>query len=357
MPGLDALRVFFDPSGLSFARPLLIPALGLLIAAVIARAALRRPPALGWPALAEARTAGGAALDVHRGLALLLRAAAAVALALAIAGPAAENPVEPVTHSGLDLVLALDTSGSMRALDTQLAGSWQQRLDLAQEVVERFALHRVATGDRVGLVVFGDVAFTLCPLTSDGALLSAALGRVRAGMAGEATALGDALALGVKRAAAGEASRAERPGAPAEGRIVVLLTDGRSNAGAVPLDTARALAAATGTRVHTVGIGGGGEVAMAARQGEGRELEFERHDLDEEALRAVAVSSGGRYFHADDAGDLTAVYDEIDELERIPREAPPRDERAPRPEPFLATAGVLLLIEIASRRVAGRPLP
>jgi Ca-activated chloride channel family protein len=244
----------------------------------------------------------------------------------------------------------------MRALDAKLGGEWRTRLELAREVVKRFALHRVADGDRVGLVVFGETVFTQCPLTRDGRLLAAALERVEAGMAGEATALGDALALAVKRAAP------EAGGPPARGdgagRLIVLLTDGRSNAGAIPPDVAAALAAARGVRVHTVGIGSRGDVAIAGAAGEpGRGLRFERHDLDAATLEGIARASGGRSFEARSPDDLEAVYREIDALERVAREAPPAVETAARPEPFVAFASACLLGEIATARALRRRLP
>jgi Ca-activated chloride channel family protein len=332
-------------------RPALAAAL-LALGALALLASLRaRPPAIAWPALDEIRAAGGRPRDRIRTLARVLRAAALAALALAAAGPLAGGPRALPPSRGLDLVLVLDTSTSMRALDARVRGEWRTRLELAREVVQRFALHRVADGDRVGLVVFGETVFTQCPLTRDGRLLAAALERVAAGMAGEATALGDALALAVKRAAPG-------PGAPGAGSLVVLLTDGRSNAGAIPPDVAAALAAARGVRVHTVGIGSQGEVAMAGEPGEpGRGLRFERHDLDVATLETIARATGGRRFEAREPGDLAAVYREIDALERAPREPAAAAEAAPRPAPFVAFASACLLCEVAAARTLRRRLP
>jgi Ca-activated chloride channel family protein len=139
---------------------------------------------------------------------------------------------------------------------------------------------------------------------------------------------------------------------------VVLLTDGRANAGKVPVDVAAALATARGIRVHTVGIGGEGEVAIESpAAGAPRGLRFERHDLDAATLRAIAAASGGRFFRARRPEDLEAVYAEIDALERALRPAPPERLATPRPEPLLALAGGLLLVEIASARVLARRLP
>ena len=195
-----------------------------------------------------------------RGAALALRCGALLALAALLAGPVGVHRAPPEPGLGLDLTLVLDASGSMRALDAQLRRrAGRTRLDLAREVVARFATQRAAEGDRVALVVFGDTAFTLCPLSSDGALLARALERVEPGMAGEATALGQALALAVKRArGAGDPGRAP-------GRVVVLLTDGRHNAGALSVEVATQLAAAAGVRVHTVGIGSVGRRRSRSR--------------------------------------------------------------------------------------------
>ncbi len=334
--------------------------LGLPLALLwLVRAARRAPPALAWPALAEARAAGARARDPLRALAWGLRAGSVAALLAVLAGPMGEEQELRLRHDGLDLVLVVDASGSMRALDAQVGGEWHTRLDLARQVVGRFALNRVTDGDRVGLVVFGESAFTQCPLTTDGTLLGASLDRLRPGMAGEATALGDALALAVKRALAGSPRDDEgraHPGTPQAGRLVVLLTDGRSNAGAVPTDVAAAIAAAEGVRVHTVGIGSSGEVAMAHPSREGA-LRFERHDLDAATLQQIASATGGRYFHARSSADLDEVYREIDALERVSRPAPPRIAGAPLPEPFLAVAAALLAAEVLLTRVLFRRLP
>ncbi len=349
----DALAAALPQGFGGFASPAWLLLL-VVVALGVGLAARARPAAIRWPALAEARTAGAGSGDLLRWLALGLRTLALVALVLVLARPVTESREVRDRHEGLDMVLVVDASGSMRALDAQVDGQWHTRFDLAREVVARFGKRRVAAGDRVGLVVFGDSAFTQCPLTSDGDLLRAALDRVEPGIAGEATALGDALALAVKRVAPeGEEAGAQ---GPAAGRLVVLLTDGRANAGAVPSEVAASLAAQLRTRVHTVGIGSRGEVAMAHPNREGA-VQFERHDLDPETLELIARSTGGRFFHARASADLEAVYAEIDALERVERPAPPRVSGAPAPEPFLALAGGLLLLELLVARIALRPLP
>lgn len=329
--------------------------IGALLLALGAWLATRQPPdALPWPAGSEA-DAAGARRDRSTWLPAIARAGALALLAVALAGPVTEHRAPPPPGEGLDLVLVLDASDSMRALDTQVEGEWQTRFALARSVVARFARERAADGDRVALVVFGETAFTLSPLSSDGALLDAALTRAEAGMAGGATALGDALALAVKRVAP-DADESRSAG-PAAGRLVVLLTDGRSNAGAVPPAVAAALASARGVRVHTVGIGSTGDVAMEPPGAAGRGTRFERHDLDAATLTAMADATGGRHFAADSSAALQDVYAEIDALERVPRRSPPRMRRTRHPEPWLAGAGSLIALELLWARGFVRRIP
>ena len=162
----------------------------------------------------------------------------------------------------------------------------------------------------------------------------------------------------MKRALAGTPTDGGGAG-PGAGRVVVLLTDGRSNAGAVPVDIAASIAAGEGVRVHTVGIGSaGGEVSMEREEGDpSRGRRFERHDVDAKTLERIATVTGGRFFAARRSADLEAVYAEIDALERVPRRAPPRVRRSDRLEPLLAIAGGLLILEIALARVFRAPLP
>lgn len=305
---------------------------------------------LRWPALDEARRAGLRRVEWLRPTATTLRACAIAALVALFAGPVGIHRLPPPPGEGLDLMLVTDASDSMQALDTRVGGAARTRLDLAREVVSRFARQRAAAGDRVGLVVFGDAAFTQSPLTSDGRLLAAALERVGPGIAGDATALGDALALAVKRLARGDGDA---------GRVVVLLTDGRHNAGAFAPDEAAALAAATGVRVHTVAIGTAGRAVAMARpdQRSGDARTFERVDVDGAALARIAAATGGRFHAARGSADLVRVYDEIDRMERVARRRPPRLRRESRRESLLAVAGILLLAEIALARVLHRRLP
>ena len=352
---LAALAARFGIDGLE--HPAWLPWLLLAAGAAILLSLRARPDAIAWPDAALLHAAGARRRDPVRGSALALRALALAFLAIALAGPVGVHRAPPEPGSGLDLVLAVDASGSMRALDAQVDGEQRTRLELAREVVARFARERAAEGDRVALVVFGDTAFTQCPLTSDGALLSAALGRIEAGMAGEATALGDALALAVKRVG-GNPKAGAAPGSSA-GRVVVLLTDGRHNAGALSVEAATAIAAAAGVRVHAVAIGSAGAlVAMAPGPGEiALRPRRERHDVDDAGLQSLAAETGGRFLLAQRSADLPLVYAEIDQLERVARTLPPRVRHTGRPEPLLAGATGLVFAELALARILRRRIP
>lgn len=336
--------------------PWLVGALPLVFVAVVA--ALRsRPRAFAWPPLPQARAAGARRIDAQRIASIAMRGLALVCLAVVFADPVRVHRAPPEPGFGLDIVLVVDASGSMQAIDTRIAGERRSRLDLARRVIARFAEHRVAEGDRVALVVFGEAAFTPCPLTSDGALLANALARVQAGIAGEATALGDALALGVKRATAG-ASTADAT-SPLAGRVIVLLTDGQNNAGSIPVEVATELARGEAVRVHTVGIGTSGQEVPVLRSAPAAAgaVEFERHDVDVESLQRIAAATGGRFFAARRSDHLESVYRDIDALERVARRMPPRIRHAPNPEPFLAVAGICLLLELSSARIGRRRIP
>jgi len=351
----DAWRAWLPGEGPFAIDQLGAPEWGLAAAALALLAglwhALGPAPAVSWPGAGGGLRGAPLRRGLGRPLAGALRLAALGCLAVAVAEPVVVRWQPPAEGRGLDVLLVLDGSASMRALDATLDGARPHtRLALARRSVERFARQRLADGDRVGLVVFGDRALTACPLTSDGRVLAAALERVQPGVAGDATALGDGLALAVRRAVAGVAA----------GRVVVLLTDGRSNAGSVPVEVAAELARGEGLRVHTVAIGSAGvPVAVASEPGGDDQgtVRFERHDPDHATLERIAAHTGGRAFRARSGADLEAVYAAIDSLERVPRPRAPRPVAREAGAPWLALAFALLAGELLWTRALARPLP
>lgn len=223
---------------------------------------------------------------------------------VALARPQTGQKETEILTEGIDIMLCLDTSGSMRALDFERDGRRTDRLDVVREVVKSFIQKR--KNDRIGMVVFGEQAFTQCPLTMDYGILLSFLDRIEIGMAGDSTALGAALATGVKRLR-------EVPG---ESKVVILLTDGRNNAGKIAPETAAEIAKTFDIKVYTIGVGVEGESPFLMETLLGRRYVYQKVDLDEDTLRNIAGVTGGLYFRAEDTASLERTYEQIDQMER-----------------------------------------
>jgi Ca-activated chloride channel family protein len=223
-----------------------------------------------------------------------------VALVLAAARPAWVGEPVPVPAEGRDLMLAIDLSGSMGREDFTLGGQPADRLTVVKQVADDFVSRR--DGDRVGLVLFGTRAYLQAPLTFDRPTVRSLLDEASVGLAGDETAIGDALALAVKRLR-------DRP---AQSRVIVLLTDGASNTGAIqPLEAAK-LAADEGIRVYTIGVGAD---RLAVPGIFGDTVVNPSADLDEATLKQIADMTGGASFRAKNVEGLSQVYRQIDALE------------------------------------------
>ncbi|MGQ9658773.1 MAG: vWA domain-containing protein [Thermochromatium sp.] len=235
-------------------------------------------------------------------------------LVLAAARPQWVGEPMNLPLTGRDLMLAVDLSGSMEQEDYELDGRPVSRWAVVREVASDFVARRA--GDRLGLILFGTRAYLQTPLTFDGAAVAAMLREAVVGLAGRETAIGDAIGLAVKRLR-------EQP----EGRrVLILLTDGASNAGVLdPLEAAD-LAAQAGVRIYTIGIGGG---ELGVRSLFGMRLLRQGDDFDPTTLRRIAEITGGRAFVAGSRQELKAIYDELDRLEPSAREQHPyRPQRA-----------------------------
>jgi Ca-activated chloride channel homolog len=205
---------------------------------------------------------------------------------------------QPVPSTGRRLLLAVDVSGSMATKD--MADGYS-RLRVVQRVAGDFIQRR--QGDRVGLILFGTRPYLQAPLSADLATVREFLYQAVVGVAGTQTALGDAIGLAIKRLH----DEGDKPGAGHAGEtVLILLTDGSSNAGAMPPLQAAKLAAAAGLRIYTIGVGASGQDGFFG---------FGGGDLDEATLKGIAQFTGGEYFRADDASALQQVYDRIDKLE------------------------------------------
>ncbi len=227
-----------------------------------------------------------------------LRIIALALLIVALARPQGVEENARTNTEGIDIVLAIDVSGSMLARDFK-----PDRITAAKEVAGDFIADR--TGDRLGLVVFAGEAFTQSPLTTDQGTLQTLLGRIRSGLIEDGTAIGNGLATAINRLRESEA----------KSKVIILLTDGVNNRGEIAPLTAAEIAKAQGIRVYTIGVGTQGMAPYPAVDMFGnRTFVQQQVEIDEKTLREMAAHTG--YFRATDKAKLKAIYDEINRLEK-----------------------------------------
>jgi Ca-activated chloride channel family protein len=224
-------------------------------------------------------------------------------LIVALAQPQAGLQEEKLHSDGTDIILCLDTSGSMQARDIKVAGETVDRISAVKSTALAFIEHRKL--DRIGIVVFGGQALTLCPLTLDHGMLTRLLTHIRPEMVGDRTTIGNALALSAKRLR--EAS--------AISKIIVLVTDGIHNAGTITPNEAASIAHALGIRIYTIGIGGDEIVSIERETPFGKETQRYSLKIDTETLKQIASLTGGIFFRADNQKRLQHTYQSIDQLE------------------------------------------
>lgn len=314
-----------------FARPealLLAP-----LAWAVAWAALRfgRAAALAYPAGEKTRAERPSRrARLSRALPVLLPAAALTLVAAALARPQSVKALPSDDARGVDIILAVDSSLSMSADDLS-----PSRLGAATEIAKTFVKGRVS--DRIGLVTFGGAPLLMCPPTTDYDALRERLDDLSPGMTrSDGTAIGDGLVSAARRL----------KDAAAKSKVVVLLTDGRSNAGAVdPLTAAKAVAA-YGIRVYAIGTAGRGPAMMTVDDPRRGRVKVQiDDDLDEELLTQIARLTGGKSYRAQTSGELANIFAEIDRLEKSQIKRPPVVATADHHVPLAAFALALLLAE------------
>ncbi|MDZ7922904.1 MAG: VWA domain-containing protein [Marinagarivorans sp.] len=247
----------------------------------------------------------------------MLQRALAVALWLLVVFAAARpqwvgEPI-PLQNEGRDLLLAVDLSGSMETQDMLYRGRNLPRIDVVKAVIGEFVEQR--KGDRLGLILFGDNAYLQAPLTFDLKTVKQLMDEAQLGFAGRKTAIGDAVALGIKRLQA----------RPESARVLILLTDGANTAGEIQPRQAADLAAIAGVKIYTIGVASDQEIDT----GMGffsRSTQKGSDDLDEGALKYIAEKTNGQYFRARDMDDLSGIYATLNKIETIRQ-----DERVFRP--------------------------
>jgi Ca-activated chloride channel family protein len=304
----------------------------LLIPALILWRRRRRPPALPLPALADVPGMPRTLRARLAGLPSVLRLVALGLLVVALARPQSGEREIQVISEGIDIMLVLDTSGSMKAEDFKP----NNRLYVAKEVAKQFISGR--TGDRIGLVVFSARSFTQCPLTTDYPVLLNLIDHVDFGMIEDGTAIGLALANATGRVRGG----------PGKSKVVILLTDGRNNAGNIDPLTSADAAQALGVRVYTIGAGVEGEALYPVDDPVfGRRYVRMPSQVDDETLGEIARRTGGLYFRATDSEALARIYRKIDDLEKTKVETREYVRYSELGAMLAIPALILLLAEIA----------
>jgi Ca-activated chloride channel family protein len=279
--------------------------------------------------------------NIFRHVLFAFRILVLAALIIALARPQSTNSWENKETLGIDIMLSLDISGSMLARDFK-----PDRLGAAKAVATEFISGR--PNDRMGLVVFSGESFTQCPLTSDHRVLINLFNDVHSGMIEDGTAIGVGLANAVKRLKDSQAIS----------KVVILLTDGISNCGAVDPLTAADLAKTFGIRVYTIGIGTIGEAPYPDIDFFGRQI-FRNVpvEIDENILRQIADATGGKYFRATDNNKLREIYAQIDKLEKSRINVKEYSKKEDQFMPLIWIALLLLLAEIVIRKTLLRSLP
>ncbi len=276
---------------------LVIPAL-MLVHYIYIELSGRRPH-LRVPDVKFWKAGGRSVLGVIRHLPFLLRTIALVMIIIAIARPRSSTKMDKIDTEGIDIVLAMDVSTSMLARDFT-----PDRISAAKDIAIEFISQRPS--DRMGIVVFAGESYTQCPLTTDRATLINLMKEIETGLIEDGTAIGNGLATAVAR----------MQNSAAKSRVVILLTDGVNNSGEITPQTAADIAKTYGIRVYTIGVGANGAAPYPVMTPWGVQMQNVEVEIDENLLKNIAETTGGRYFRATDNTKLSEIYSEINKMEK-----------------------------------------
>lgn len=268
-----------------------------------------------------------------------LRVLTITLLSIALARPQLSNRWQSQSTEGIDIMMALDVSGTMLAEDLK-----PNRLEAAKEVATDFVINR--PNDNIGLVVFAGESFTQCPLTTDHAVLVNLFQSVKFGLIDDGTAIGLGLANSVNR----------MKDSPTKSKVIILLTDGSNNRGDITPQTAAEIAKTYGIRVYAVGVGSYGQARVPVQTPYGTQYMMMDSEFDEGTLQGIARTTGGEYFRATDNKSLKRIYEQIDQLEKSKIRVREYSKRSENFMPFLYAALICLLLDILIRHFALRTI-
>lgn len=330
---------------MTFGRPYLLALLLLVPLLAWLKGRRGRPPAFLYSSvrlvagLAQPhRSHAGAVLAALRWLTLGL-------LLFALAQPRLTRTQTTIKASGVDIVVAIDLSGSMESEDFVVRGQRVNRLNMAKAVLEKFIEQR--PNDRIGLVAFAGRAYIACPLTLDHDFLLQNVERLRLHMIEDNTAIGSALATAVNRVR----------DVKSKSKIVILMTDGQNNAGKIAPLTAAEAARALGAKVYTIGVGTRGTAPMPVYMFGQKMYQQMPVDIDEDTLQKIADMTGGKYYRADNAEKFQSIYAEIDKLEKSAADVKKFAQHRELFPWFVSLGLALLLVEVVLGQTVLRRLP
>ncbi len=327
---------------LHFARPdflyllLLIP---IMIAWYVMRAS-KTHPTLRISDLSMFERKGRSSRVILRHLLFVLRQLALLCLILALARPQTSSSSRNITIEGIDIMLSLDVSGSMLAMDLK-----PDRIEASKTIAADFIRSR--PNDRMGLVIFSGETFTQVPLTTDHSLILNMFKDIKSGMITDGTAIGDGLATAVGRLRESEAIS----------KVVILLTDGMNNTGSVDPMTAAEIARVYGVRVYTIGVGTYGTAPFPAQTHFGVRIIDMEVDIDDALLQQIADRTGGKYYRATSNERLKEIYHEIDQLERSKIDVTEFRSNYDEYLPLALAALLFILLELVLKFTIFRSIP
>ena len=329
-----------------FLHPELLWLLLLLPVLAIWKARWGQPVAVKIPSTTDAQGIGAKSRSRVGGFLIFLTLLAFALLITALARPRHGKGSSEIEASGIDIILTLDVSGSMEALDFELHGKAMNRLEVVKDVVAKFVGQR--PNDKLGMVAFAGRPYMVSPLTMDHDWLGKRLAEVKLGQVEDGTAIGSAIASSVSHLRDSQA----------KSRIIILLTDGVNNAGAVNPLTAAEAAKALGIKIYTIGAGVRGEAPFPVQDQFGRRhLQMVKVDIDEKILEDIAKATGGQSFRATDTDSLTHIYDSINQLETTTRKLKKYQHYDELYLYFLVPGLALLLLELVMSQTRWRRLP
>lgn len=276
---------------------------------------------------------------------LALRYLAIALIVMGLARPQEGRQSREILSLGVDIILAIDTSGSMEALDFVKDEKRITRLTVVKDVVTEFVGNR--ENDRMGIVVFGEEAFTQCPLTLDHDILLSFLDRLKIGIAGDSTAIGSAIGIATKRL----------KDLKSESKVIILLTDGRNNAGSFSPLQAAEIAKALDIKIYTIGVGTRGEAPFLVDTVFGKRYVYQQVDIDEETLQKISAMTGAKYFRATDLQSLKDIYRQIDGLEKSEVKVIEHTDYKELFPLFLIPGLALILLEILATQTRLQRIP